>query len=597
MLDPRLYRVAFVPVLLALLVAAFSLQDRPRPIGTTLTPEAFDGIRAGQTLDRLAERFPSRRPGSAGDEALASYVAAQLRATVPGTVAENHFEGKTVDGKRDLVNVVATRPGVPGPGIVVVAHRDAAKGDRRHPARAELSATAALLELARVAADGRLRRTITFISTSGGSGGFAGASEEAKRLTGRADAIIVLGAVDPATPRRPFVVALSNGRGQAPVQLQRTVQRAVRAEVGTDAGAPRALTQWLRMAVPATIGEQGPFLRAGQPAVLLSATGERPPAFDAAVDEARTARFGRAALRTLYALDNFRDLATPPRDDLVVRGKVLPGWAVRLLVGTLLLPPLLMGVDALARLRRRHEPMGPWTVWALASAIPFLLACLFARLLAAVGLISAAPGAPIPPQALRFGGGAAVALFAILLVFALGWLVARPALLAASGAARVRRREPDAPGATVAVGLLSVAVAGGIWVGNPYAAMLVVPAVHLWPWALTPDLRWPRWASLAIVVLALLPLALVWWVDGRAFGYDLPHGAWFWTLLVAGGHVPIGAWVLWSLLWGCAVAAGLVAIRRRRPRDEEPEEITVRGPVTYAGPGSLGGTGSALRQP
>jgi hypothetical protein len=281
MLDPRLYRVAFVPVLLALLVAAFSLQDRPRPIGTTLTPEAFDGIRAEQMLDDLAKRFPERRPGSAGDEALAGYVAAQLRATVPGTVAENPFEGKTVDGKRDLVDVVATRPGIPGPGIVVVAHRDAAGGTRAHPARSELSATAALLELARVAADGRLRRTITFISTSGGSGGFAGATEEARRLTERADAVLVLGAVDAATPRRPFVVALSNGRGQAPVQLQRTVQRAVRAEVGTEAGAPRALTQWLRLAVPATIGEQGPFLRAGQPAVLLSSTGERPPAFDA----------------------------------------------------------------------------------------------------------------------------------------------------------------------------------------------------------------------------------------------------------------------------------------------------------------------------
>jgi hypothetical protein len=593
MLDPRLYRVAFVPVLLALLVAAFSLQDRPRPIGTTLTPEAFDGIRADTTLDYLARAFPSRRPGSAGDTRMAAYVAGQLRATVPGTVAEHHFQAETIDGKRDLVDVVATRPGVPGPGIVVVAHRDAAGS----PAKAELSATAALLELARVAADGRLRRTITFISTSGGSGGFAGATEEARRLSGRADAVIVLGSVADAKVRRPFVVSLSNGRGQAPVQLQRTVQSAVRAEVGTDAGAPRALTQWLRMAVPVTISEQGPFLRAGQPAVVLSSSGERPPAADAPLREGRMTRFGRAGLRVLYALDNFRDLAQPPRDDLVVRGKVLPGWAVRLLVGTLLLPPLLMGVDALARLRRRHEPMGPWGVWALASGIPFLLACLFARLLAAVGLIAAAPGAPIPPQGLDLGGGPVVALFAILLVFALGWLVARPALLHATGAARVRKREPDAPGAVVAVGLTALAVAGALWLANPYAALLVVPAVHLWPWALTPDLRLPRAASLALVVLALLPLAVVWWVDGRAFGLDLTHGVWFWTLLVAGGHVPTGSWILWSLLWGCAVAAALVAIRRRRPQDDEPDEITVRGPVTYAGPGSLGGTGSALRQP
>jgi Peptidase family M28 len=596
MLDPRLYRVAFVPVLLALLVAAFSLQDRPRPVGTNQSPDAFDGIRASQTLTGLTKSFRVRRPGDDADVRLAGLVASALRQTVPGTVEEHHFQGDTIDGKRDLIDVVATRPGTPGPGLIVVAHRDAATTDPGQPAAAELSATAALLELARVAADGRLRRTITFISTSGGSGGFAGAQEEARRLKGRADAVLVLGSVAGAKGRRPFVVATSNGRGQAPLQLQGTVQRAVRAEVGTDAGGPRALTQWLRMAVPVTISEQGPFLRAGQPAVLLSASGERPPAADEALRDGRMTRFGRAALRVLYAMDNFRDFAAPPRDDLLVRGKVLPGWAVRMLVGALLLPPLLMGIDALARLRRRREPMGPWGVWTLSSGVPFLLACAFAFLLALVGLIRVAPGAPIPPQALALGTGPAVAFVAILVVFALGWLVARPALLHATGAARVRKREPDAPGAVVAVGLTTVVVAGALWVGNPYAAALAIPAAHLWPWALTPDLRLPRWASLLIVVAALFPLAIVALVDARAFGLDLPHGVWFWTLLVSGHHVPIGSWVLWSLLWGCAVAAGLVAVRRRRPEDDEPDEITVRGPVSYAGPGSLGGTGSALRQ-
>jgi hypothetical protein len=34
-LDARIYRAAFLPLLLAVLVAAFSLADRPRPIGTT----------------------------------------------------------------------------------------------------------------------------------------------------------------------------------------------------------------------------------------------------------------------------------------------------------------------------------------------------------------------------------------------------------------------------------------------------------------------------------------------------------------------------------------------------------------------------------
>ncbi|HWH96141.1 MAG TPA: M28 family peptidase [Baekduia sp.] len=593
MLDPRLYRVAFVPVLLALLVAAFSLQDRPRPIGTTQSPEGFDGFRAQRTLQALATpRFRDRRPGSAGDERLAAYVADQLRESVPGTVEEHRYEGETIDGKRELVDVVATRPGQPGPGLVVVAHRDAAGPG----ATAELSATAALLELARVAADGRLRRTITFISTSGGSGGFAGAREEARRMSGRADAVLVLGDVAGARGRHPFVVAASDGRGQAPIQLQRTVQRALRAELGTEGGSPRALTQWLRMAVPVTISEQGAFLRAGQPAVLLSASGERPPAIGERTGEGRMKRFGRSALRVLYALDNFRDLAAAPRDDLVIRGKVLPGWAVRLLVGALLLPPLFVGVDALARLRRRHRTMGLWAVWTLAGAVPFLLACLFAVLLARVGLIAAAPDAPIPAQALELGSGPVTAFVAIVLVFALGWLVARPALLHATGAMRVRKREPDAPGAVVAVGLVTVAVTAALWVGNPYAAALAIPAAHIWLWALTPDLRLPRSASLAIVLLALLPLLVVASVDGRAFGLDVAHGGWFWTLLVAGGHVPVGTWVLWSFLWGCAVAAGLVAVSRRRPEDDEPDQITTRGPVTYAGPGSLGNVGQTVRR-
>ncbi|MCW3002109.1 MAG: hypothetical protein JWQ20_1407 [Conexibacter sp.] len=592
MLDPRLYRVAFVPVLLALLVAAFSLQDRPRPIGTTLNPEAFDGIRAQQTLDDLAHRYPDRRPGDAADARLAGEIAAQLRKSVPGTVEEHRFQGQTIDGKRDLVDVVATRPGVPGPGIVVVAHRDAAA----HGAKAELSATAALLELARVAADGRLRRTITFISTTGGSGGFAGAREEARRIEGRADAVLVLGDVASAPGRRPFVVSASNERGQTPIQLQRTVQAAVRAEVGTDPGAPRALTQWIRMAVPVSISEQGPFLRAGQPAVLLSAGGERPPAAGAPLREDRMNRFGRAGLRVLYALDNFRDLATPPHDDVVIRGKVLPGWSVRLLVGALLLPPLLMGIDALARLRRRHEPLGAWGVWTLACGIPFLAACLFAVVLAKIGLITA-PGAPVPPTALELGSGPVVAFVAILLVFALAWVVGRPAVLHSAGAARATRRSrgADAPGGVVALTLGTVVVAGALWLGNPYAAALLIPAAHLWPWALTSDLRLPRWASLAIVLLALLPVALVGLMDARAFGMDPVQAAWFWTTLVAGGHVPTGSWVLWSLVWGCAVGAALLALRRPRPRDDEPEEVTVRGPISYAGPGSLGGTASGLR--
>ena len=588
MLDLRLYRVAFVPVLLALLVGAFSLQDRPRAIGTTLTPDAFDAIRAQGTLDDLAQRFGDRRPGSAGDERLASAIAATLRLTVPGTVEEHRYRGETIDGTRDLVDVVATRPGAPGPGLVIVAHRDAAGSG----ARAELSATAALIELATVAADGRLRRTVTFISTTGGSGGFAGAREEARRLAGNTDAVLVLGDMASFPGRRPFVVGFSDGAGQASLQVRRTVENALHAEASTDGGGPRALTQFLRMAVPVTVGEQGPFVRAGHPAVLLSSSGERPPSVKAPIRTRRMTRFGRAALRVLYALDNFRDITDKPRADLVLRGKVLPGWAVRLVVGTLLLPPLLTGIDAFARLRRRREPVARWVGWTLTGALPFLMACLFAVVLATVGLLGAAPSAPIPAPALDLGAGAVAGFVAITLLFALGWLVARPALRRLM----VGRARPDTPGAAIAVSLSTTAVGVALWFGNPYAAALALPAVHIWMWTSSPDIPLPRPAGVALVLAALLPLAALGVLDDRALGLDVVHGVWFWTLLVAGGHVPFGAWVLWSLLAGCAVAAALVALRGRRPEDEGPQDVTVRGPVSYAGPGSLGGTESALRR-
>jgi len=43
MLDPRIYRTGFVAVALAAIVLAFSLQDQPGPLGTTLPPDAFNG--------------------------------------------------------------------------------------------------------------------------------------------------------------------------------------------------------------------------------------------------------------------------------------------------------------------------------------------------------------------------------------------------------------------------------------------------------------------------------------------------------------------------------------------------------------------------
>src|ERR671933_156824 len=221
MLDARIYRAALVPVLLAVIVCAFSLEDQPAAIGTTLAPDVFSGARATRDLHALASAYPDRRPGSAGDAGLGRRVAGAFRALRPAyEVSTPRFTGHTIDGERRLETVMARQVGAPGPELVVVAHRDAAG----RGSAAELSGTAAMLELARVVAGGRLRRTVTFVSTSGASGGAAGARDLVHRLSGNTiDAVLVLGDVGARDPRRPLTVRWSDGSLLGPLRLQRTI--------------------------------------------------------------------------------------------------------------------------------------------------------------------------------------------------------------------------------------------------------------------------------------------------------------------------------------------------------------------------------------
>jgi hypothetical protein len=127
-----------------------------------------------------------------------------------------------------------------------------------------------------------------------------------------------------------------------------------------------------------------------------------------------------------------------------------------------------------------------------------------------------------------------------------------------------------------------------------------VPALHLWLLLASPQLRPARLGSAALVAAGLLPLALVLAFYARELGFGPVGVAWTAFLLLAGGGVGVFPVLLWSLSLGCAAAAAMLvpgtgrAVREQLP--PELEEITIRGPLTYAGPGSLGGTESALRR-
>lgn len=589
MFDPRIYRAGLVPALLAFVVGAFSIESAPPALTTTLPPDSFSGGRAFGELGDLAQRYPSRRPGGAGDDALAGRVRTALLQE-GFRVRDRRFEGRTVVGERQLRTVVGVRAGLSERQIVVVAHRDALS----RPARADLSGTAALLELARVLNGRTLHKTLVLASTSGGSGGAAGAAQLAGQLPGTVDAVLVLGDMAGHRERRPMVVPWSNDVGSAPLQLRFTAESAVGLETGLHAGQPGAFSQFAHLAFPLTVGEQGELAAAGLPAVLLSRSGERGPAAENSVSPVRLGQLGRAALRTITALDNRAEAGRGPRAEVYLARKVVPGWAVRLVVGALILPVLMAAVDALARVRRRRHPLGMWLAWVLAGALPFAVAVLFAYLLRVVGLGPAIPPSAAPATALPVDAGAAAMLAGVALVLAVGWLALRPLALHLAAV----RGDPSSPGAGAALMLVLVAVSVAVWVANPFAAALLLPALHAWLLVTAPEIRMRRGAALATVALTLLPGAIVVLYYMLSLGIGPVELPWYALTVAVGGQVGWAAVVAWCLLLGCLASVVLVVLARGGlgSSDEPEPQATIRGPLTYAGPGSLGGTESALRR-
>ncbi|HVS28639.1 MAG TPA: hypothetical protein VHE14_03750, partial [Solirubrobacteraceae bacterium] len=545
---------AFVPVLLALVVVAFSLQAQPRTVTSSLAPDAFDGKRALGELAVLGAQFPRRRPGSAGDQALARRVAKQLRTTGGGRVSERRFRAQTIDGRRTLSEVVAVKPGLLTRRIVIVAARDAADAG----ATAQLSGTATLLELARVFAGRAMRKTIVLASVSGGSGGAAGARRLVGDLGGPVDAAIVLGDLAGAKTRSPEVVPWSSGPQQTPVDLRRTLELALRQDTGIRSREPSAFTQWARMAFPMTPGSQGELLARGLPAAELQVSGERGPGGEQTVVPVRVNNFGRAVLRSITALDARGAAPRRATGSVVIARTVLPPWAVRLLVGILILPVAIATIDGLARARRRRERMAMWLSWALSAALPFLAAAGLAIVLGLTGAIAAAPRGPATPGAIPFGGRSLAMLGVVVLVLVLAWVGGRPLLLRALKV-HGDRREPGAAAATTLVLTASVIA---LWVANPFAAALLVPGLHLWLLVVAPEIRMRRLLGFAVVLVGLLPVPAVIAYAGTQLGFGLGDQPHVLLLLLAGGYFSPLVLLAWTALLGGVACALTITLTR-----------------------------------
>lgn len=561
MLNARLYRTSWLVAGVALVIAPLTLRSTGGLPGPATQP-IFDAApveRSLQQLGGLANASADRSPGSPGDAVIADWVQqrfAELGATTGRArdrVRTQDFVVRTSAGGVRLRNVFLAEPGR-GQGrgraaLLVVAPRDAPPG-----VSGGLSGTALLVELARLSRTTSNDRPIFFVSTSGSTLGNAGVRWFLRQFSNvRIASAIVLDAPG-ETVGTGFDLWTDGTTPRSAVTLRQLTASAV-GRLGGRASRPPALwVQLARKAVPQSIGEQGPLVDAGIPAVTLAARPESPLANGTTAPNAeRIALVGRVSQGLLASFDQSTTLPAPATA-LIMTGRLMRPSVVRLALLLTLLPALVMAVDVLARLRRARIFLGRG-LRALRWRFVAPLATLGAAY--AVSLVGILPegvaGRPPLSSDAGFNATDAVGVVLVAAIAPLVWRLARR---------RVASAQALPPTDAAAALVVACGLALTMWWFQPFTLVLVVPALHAAIIATMVRGPWPR---VALAVAAVLPAALAVAALGDLIGRGLGFSTWYTLATVAAGtrgwFGPVSVVLMGVCLWTFAVPT----LRRGRP--------------------------------
>ncbi|MCD6016394.1 MAG: hypothetical protein K0R88_2478 [Solirubrobacterales bacterium] len=566
LIDFRLYRLSFGLALLAVVVAMFSLEGTPDAIEAAASP-GFEDERAAIAARQVLRLAPDRRPGSPGDDAVADLVAERFAEVAAGAVSEQLFEAEFEGEELELRNVLLTLPGDTASTVVVFAPRDSARGSG---AASSAAATGALIELAEALGNRERRKAFLLASTTGSEAGAAGARALVSGLPERESIEAVIAITQPGAAERspPFVVSSSTSETSGPVQLERTAEQAISAQAEEDSSDPSAFGQLARLAIPSGLGPQAPLIAEGFDAVAISAAGERPleeseDGLDQLSGETLDA-FGRAVESTVFAVDESTEpLVHGPGTHLELSGNLVPGWTIALLALGLILPAVVVAVDACARAARGRMDLGPSVAWAAARSVPFVGALLALYGLAIVGAVPR-PAFPFDPGLHEFGTRAAISLAVVVLVG-----IASAALLRRRGVTAAVAPAAAAP----AIGLVAAVACLLIWLANPYLALLLVPAAHAWLLAAAGEPTASR-GALAVAATGVAAAPAVAALATISGALDLGAGApWTFALMVADGQIGLGVTVPACFVGGALLGAIALCLSSGRVASGEADRI------------------------
>lgn len=476
----RLYRRAWALCALALVVVlatSFRPQVPPQPA----LPPTFTNEQAGDLVARAArfdQAFPDRRAGTPGAVDSAQWVRSEMKALgLTATTSPTTTTSPAADAPVSLVNVEARLPGRTRETIVILSPRDN-RGARDDSLDGAIG-TVALVDLASdLAASHDRRRTFLLVSTDGTLLNGGGARALARRLARSHDHVVAVIALDGpgSAEQRLHVPFAPSGRYAPPLGLTFAALDAVRAEGGR-ADLPPIATQLLRLGMPVTLLQQGQLMGRGLPVTTISAVNERPQAVGKGQGGApRASDVGdavRALQRLIGTLDAVDTLESAGKTYVATPQRVYRGWALKILIATMLVPFWVAAVDMLVRMRHRWNMLAATGPVARAM-IGGIVAVALLWALGGIGAFPASTDRPPSPDAV--GGAPLLALALWLLLSAAAWLLAR-----APDWRRAAVRGRDH--AVLVVAMLTLGVLGALALSvNPYAVLFALPALHAWLW-------------------------------------------------------------------------------------------------------------------
>jgi hypothetical protein len=199
--------------------------------------------------------------------------------------------------------------------------------------------------------------------------------------------------------------------------------------------------------------------------------------------------------------------------------------------------------------------------------VPFLVTLAVAEFLVLVGQAPDAPPMPLPPSTYPLDGSAGVTLGICALFFVATWLFVRPRIAG-------QLPPPDSPGAAAALALVLSIASLAVWVVNPFAALALMPAFHLWLLVTASPVPPARSVGLSLIAAGLLVPFLIVVATLARLSLGPLSGLWYGFLLVTGHQVGLYTVLVGAVLLVCFASAIRIAAARRPPPRTEPETRT-----------------------